>query len=191
MKQQDLANAVANGERSFEQHKAQLVALENWSLAGKLAVISPEKRASVYINWHQTNRNTQINLTNLLGVSLAKIDDNGLRSVMESDGNTYIESSPDALIYQVTGWQLPVSQLKTWIKGLPFDKDDIVIDANKVVEQILPACTNCDSWSINYEKYRLVSNIQLPHRIKMIHSDTKTRLTFSISQWKLSPGKSE
>lgn len=168
---------------STQQHLSQLDKLQTWSLAGKLAVITPDQRASVYINWKQSHV-SDIRMTNILGVSLAKLLDDGHIARLESDGKTYQDTSADALIYSVTGWDLPVSNLKTWIKGSVKTSDQFTLNESELIASLSPRCDNCEQWEINYSNYQKVSNIWLPHKINLSNAQRQTRLKITISEWR-------
>ena len=88
-------NQTIKGQRSFDSaaHQDKLAALTTWRIAGKLGVITPEERTSVYINWEQKQQVSDIKMTNILGVQLARIVDNLEGARLESDGEVFKDKS--------------------------------------------------------------------------------------------------
>jgi outer membrane lipoprotein LolB len=164
-------------------HFESLKAIESWKIAGKLGVITPEKRTSVYINWAQNKDESDIKMTNILGVQLARVRDNKNGAELESDGKVISDSSAEGLIYQITGWFLPVSQLKYWIKALPTQNDQFDSFESGLVSSINADCINCDVWEISYDNYKQINGQWLPHKVRLSNDTLETRLNFTISKW--------
>ena len=165
--------------------------MKTWEISGKLSVISPQDRSSVFINWQQSrtrsgNRfadSSQIKMTNLLGISLANLHYDGTIATMQTDGQRYIDRTPEGLIKQLTGWELPVSDLRYWIKALATTKDQATYDQHNLVSRIEPTCKRCEAWQITFAKYKRVNGIWLPHYVRLNNPSKETRITFNISQW--------
>jgi outer membrane lipoprotein LolB len=167
------------------QHFEALSSLNTWKIAGKLGVITPDKRNSVYINWQQNDLETDIKMTNILGVQLARVLDNKNGATLESEDQVLTDASPEGLIYQLTGWYLPVSQLNVWIKGLPNKNDNFETNQTGLVKSIDASCVGCGAWRISYSNYKLVDGISLPHKVRLSNDEQQTRLNLTISRWTL------
>lgn len=178
-----LDNISNNNVIVTSEHFQRLKTLTSWNIAGKLGVISPEQRNSVYINWQQTGRDTDIRMTNILGVQLARVTDNKTGATLESDGKLVSDDTAEGLIFRATSWYLPVSQLKSWIKGLPSDLDNVEIYDSGLIKTIQANCNTCDEWVISYDNYKKVRDIWLPHKIRLSNDTQNTRLIFTISKW--------
>lgn len=183
-----------------------LAQLTKWKLKGKIAWITEKERKSAYINWQQNDATLQFALTNVLGINLANLEYDGIMATLQADGKSYYDSSPSALIYQVSGWQVPLEQLSSWIKGAATSEgrnaiagqvngsrqareknQEITRYENGLIKQIKATCDQCDQWTINYTQYNNVSmnNIeyQLPEQINMFNSAYQATIKIRISEW--------
>lgn len=163
-----------------------LVQLQQWKLKGKIAFVSPSQVKSAYMNWQQNNRNMQFDLSSVLGINVASLSFDGHLATLQADGQTYHDPSPSALIYQTTGWQVPLEQLSTWVKGAaspsgrlnnnltandPYPRVEMAQNTpqitryqNGLIKQIKSVCANegseksrCDQWTIDYTSYANVT----------------------------------
>ena len=82
---------------------------------------------------------------------------------------------------QVLGWQLPVTNLYFWVRGLPapnssasttFDPYHHLIE----LEQ--------QGWQIQYERYTAIQGIDLPSKLRLKRGQLQVKIV--ISSWKLS-----
>lgn len=185
-----------------------LASLNNWKLKGKIAWITPSERKSAYINWQQRGQAIEFKLTNLLGINLATLNYNNKRATLKSDGQTYSDPSPSQLIYQTTGWDVPILPLSSWIKGVASidareyqgikntsNRNNISIEQtitrfeNGLIKQLIGQCSGCDAWQIDYKGYQsaTLNNIeyQLPTTISLTNVRTRAIIKIRISEWSL------
>lgn len=179
-----------------------LAQLQQWKLKGKIAWITNSERKSAYMNWQQNNKDMQFDLSNLVGINLASLSYNGELATLSSDGQVYEDSSPSALIYKTTGWNVPLETLSSWVKGavseqgrqanassnsVRNDNQTVIRYENGLIKQIKSNCEVCDQWTINYTSYENVTlaNIeyQLPKQISMYNPAYQATIKIKISQW--------
>ncbi len=68
--------------------------------------------------WYDAGHRLLLDLANPLGSTLARVEVLPGRAVLtRSDGTTQIAAHPDALVEQVVGVAVPVSDLRQWLKG--------------------------------------------------------------------------
>ncbi|NLZ11615.1 MAG: lipoprotein localization factor LolB [Alcaligenaceae bacterium] len=68
--------------------------------------------------WYDSGRHLILDLANPLGSTLARVEVFPDRAVLtRSDGSTQEAATADALIAQVVGAAIPVSGLRSWLKG--------------------------------------------------------------------------
>jgi outer membrane lipoprotein LolB len=190
-----------------------LAQLTQWKLKGRIAWITAIERKSAYMNWQQNNANMQFNLSNVLGINVASISFDGQLATLRTDGKKYQGPSPSMLIYQTTGWQVPLELLSNWVKGAASVNGRMHIDTrqgpnneapseqqitryeNGLIKQIKPICAanvdanvSCDEWTIDYTSYKNVTidNIQyqLPEQISMFNPVKQATIKMRISEWR-------
>ncbi len=68
--------------------------------------------------WSEQQQQIQLDLNNPMGTVLARLvaDDSGARLIYPN-GNIEYAQSPDALVAQLLGYELPVSGMKDWLRG--------------------------------------------------------------------------
>lgn len=172
---------------SWSAQQAKLQQLEDWSLTGKLAIISPDERNSVNIYWQQSKQDFHISLTSFLGQTVLDIQKKGHNTVItDADGNSYFSTDTEQLIAELSGIVIPINHLQQWIKGNPSEAS-YQLDDNLQVSSLLGGDENSGIWSINYSDYRTINGINLPHKLQLKRADL--RLKFAISNWD-TPSKS-
>ena len=166
-------------------HQLSLKQQNHWLIKGKLGFKSPDKKQSANVRWQQKKQSYQLNMTSIIGTSLLSMkgDENGV--ILISDNKTYQDSDPSHLIWRVTGWQIPVEKLRFWIKGQHQKNDQVLTSEQGWVNQLKPICNNCQNWSINYDNYKLVDKIWLPHKVLLHNSLNNSQLLIRINKWDL------
>lgn len=101
---------------------------------------------------------------------------------LEQGNETLTANSPEDLILQQLGYELPVSNLSFWIKGLPVPDQEFDLDFN---ELNLLSTLNQDGWTVNYTDYRQYQDLSLPSTIELLRSQEDIRLRFIRLNWTL------
>ena len=166
-------------------HQLSLKQQDHWLIKGKLGFKSPEKKQSANFRWQQTQQQYQLNLTSIIGTSLLNMqgDENGVTLI--ADDKSYQDADPNHLIWRVTGWQIPVDKLRFWIKGQHQKNDRVLTSEQGWVSQLQPICNNCENWLINYDNYKLVDEIWLPHKVILHNSINNSQLLIRVNKWDL------
>ena len=166
-------------------HQLSLKQQEHWSIKGKLGFKSPDKKQSANFRWQQKQEDYQLNMTSIIGTSLVKMHGSENSVTLVADDETYQDTDPSFLIWRVTGWQIPVEKMRFWIKGQHQKNDKVLISKEGWVNQLQPMCNNCKNWLINYDNYKLVDNIWLPHKVVLRNKTSNSQLLVRINAWDL------
>ncbi|HAT28284.1 MAG TPA: hypothetical protein DCS89_14800 [Gammaproteobacteria bacterium] len=99
---------------------------------------------------------------------------------MQQNGDILTAASPEDLILQQLGYELPVSFLEYWIKGLPAPDLPADLTFNE-----LNQLTNLYQlgWSVSYTDPRLYGIIFLPRRVELTRPQNDIRLRFIGLNW--------
>ena len=81
---------------SWQEHRQQVSALQQWQLSGKLGYRSPEKGGSAKLNWTQEEDHYQLLLSGPLGVGSAEIVGNS-KTVEMVQGDAVFREAPENL----------------------------------------------------------------------------------------------
>ncbi|MDN3638399.1 lipoprotein insertase outer membrane protein LolB [Simiduia curdlanivorans] len=171
-------------DAELDRREQQLMNIERWSFNGKLGVKAPGESASVYITWHQQQQDYVIGLQGPLGQGSAKMSGTERGAVLEQDGERYQSDDAESLVFQRFGWQLPVQQLKYWLRALPApaSADERQLERD---EQGLLLSQQQAGWSLQYSQYHWVGEQALPGKIKAESAALGVRLILVINQWQL------
>jgi len=164
-------------------HQQQLEQLTDWSLSGKVAIITPEKRHSLNIYWQQSGDNFHISLTSFLGSTILDVKKTTLGTrIIDDQGKIYFGKNAQTLITQLSGIELPINVLQQWIKGNPSGADYQLDESNQLVSLTGQDDKN-DNWSIDYKNYKTVQKTSLPHQLQLRRQDLLIK--FAIRKWLL------
>lgn len=169
----------------WKLHSGQLAALQHWTANGKLALRTADASESASLVWQQNNQDTHLQLSGPLGMGATTIDSDGQRlDIHRGDEHTTLDiSTPDAILLN-TGWDLPLTALAFWLRGLPAPNVDIQRIEVSTETQLLQSLQQ-DDWEIRIDKYGQFQDYILPTRLQIQRGTTRVKLF--ISQWQTSP----
>ncbi|MFT6914079.1 MAG: outer membrane lipoprotein LolB [Motiliproteus sp.] len=168
-------------EQSWEQHQRQLLPLTQWQVLGKIRIQSADDDSSANLNWWQRQDHYRIYIAGPLGqgaVNIEGSESDGITLDISGEGR-YQADSPERLLYQQLGWEVPISQMPYWIKGLPAPQGDYStrLDTLNRAQQLQQS-----GWTIDYLDYHNDLRPQLPRKIRLQRGDS-LRLTLILKQW--------
>jgi len=171
---------------SLQAHQAQLAQLDLWQLQGKLGVRSPGDSGSASLIWDSAPASYRIYLSAPLGQKHVEISGNQQRVELRQSGQpTLTAKDAESLVRKALGWQLPVSQLNYWVRGVPAPQGKITqlqLTPEGLLDQLEQS-----GWQINYFNYRAQAypGGDLPLPGKIVAQYRELRLTLVIRQWQL------
>jgi outer membrane lipoprotein LolB len=168
----------ATGE--FSQLQQQLQALESWQVEGKIGLRQGGRGTSARISWQQTRDHYALRLSGPLGIGTVLIDGDDTGVAVHNKDGVFKAPTPEQLLLDLTGWQIPVRGLQYWARGLP--APDLPV-AQQQIEQGRLASLGQGGWQITYLDYTLVDGLWLP--AKMLMSRPETQLTLLYKTWRL------
>ncbi len=166
-------------EQRWELHRERLSQLRAWHMTGRLNLKVPGRSGTMSLDWRQQVDQYKLILDGPFGTSVARIsgDRDGV-SVTASDETRY-GPSPELLLYSMTGWQFPVSNLRYWVRGLPAPGSDAKIQLNNLG---YPEQIEQQGWTVDYQQYGLNHSVRLPAKLTVSHGDV--RLSLMANNWK-------
>jgi outer membrane lipoprotein LolB len=184
-----------NQNVKWQERQQELNHLTSWTINGAAAIRTPKDSISASLQWQQTGQKYTISLFGPLGTSGVTLTGAPGKVVLETaDGKKITAASPEELISSQSGWNLPVSDLFYWIRGLPAPTtipQQTKFDNYHHLTEITQA-----GWQIHYLRYTSVNNIDLPNKIfieqptlniKIIINQWQTPLTAATSTSKIAP----
>lgn len=172
--------AALNQKMSWQQRQAELKTIKNWEAKGAIALRMENKADSASFNWQQQAKNYTIYLFGPMGMGSISLLGNEKIVELKTDKQHWRTKTPEALLLEVLGWDLPVSHLNAWIRGLPaqgsqaksaFDEFHHMINLKQ------------DGWDIDYQKFAQVNGIDLPSKIILRQNHLLIRIV--ITSWSI------
>ena len=160
--------------------------ISDFSLEARFAlrVTRPEQApqsAGGRLSWTHQNGGDRVLLASPLGYGLAEIETTPtLSRLRTADGKTSESADPDALIEEVTGQRLPVSQLPSWLLGRSGGDARIENDAHKRPARLVES-----GWQVDYS-YADDLPGALPAGLTLSHGNA-IELRLRIEEWRTQP----
>ncbi|WP_100658338.1 lipoprotein insertase outer membrane protein LolB [Alteromonas flava] len=171
----DLINITANDQR--------LIAMTHWNLSGRLAFKSEQESFSAYLRWQQRGDDYNLVLSNLVGVTLLSLSVNEGIVTLEADGEIYQHNDAETLIYEVSGWPIPVADMQFWVKGIARQNDIVRRNQQGLIEQ-LQVLDNSPQWQVDYTQYTQSQETVLP-QLLTIRQQQNLSLKLKVNQWEI------
>lgn len=153
---------------------------EKWAITAKLGIRTAEDSGSVTLNWQQNLDEYRIRVQGPLGQGSALIEgDRSFISIQRPGKDTVYSYDPAELIWQTFGWQLPIDNLRYWVRGISSPEspiDTLVLSQQGTLESLSQA-----QWELTFSRYEKIEEWLLPKRIRAKLDDTQ--LTLIIRTW--------
>ncbi len=175
---QESVEGPGNAE-DWKTHKARISHIDGWQISGKIGIRAPKDSGSGTLFWLQRQDYFDIRLSGPLGRGATRLTGRPDAVTLEVAGQGRFEAqSPEALVESQLGWQLPVSNLLWWVRGLPApnSRSRISLDNNGRL-----ATLQQDGWSVQYLGYEEEDGLDLPSRIKL--EGRNLQITLVIKDW--------
>ena len=164
--------------------RAELQALESWTLHGRIAVAAGEDGFSGGFDWSQQGVTADIELSGPMGGKLLDIRVEGDTPVVSASGGGSAGSDVQRIIdeHLGPGQTLPVKEMRFWLVGAPapgVPHEELLGDDRRL------ASLAQSGWQVRYDRYQPVGSIALPARMEMTTGGLRLRV--AISDWRLAP----
>ena len=157
-------------------------AMTAWQLNGRVSLTRGEEGWHAGLYWQEQADTFYLRVSGPLGQGGFQLNGDARGIVLvDADGQRFIAQDVDALLVQVTGWQLPVKGLRYWIRGLPAPAAGKAQATRDEVGQLLRL--EQSGWTVNYQRYQLIGDVLLPVKLQLLHADIAVRIV--IDQWEL------
>lgn len=166
----------------YEQRFAQVSALDDWSLEGRLAISDEADGGSGQLRWRQQDGRTHMDFHGALGRGAWRLEADPTGAELQlADGSLRRADSVDALVRAEIGWRVPVESLAFWIRGLaaPGPLEHRQLDEQGRLNEL-----GQDGWRVEFDRYTEVGSISMPVRMTARQDDRTVKL--AIRKWRLS-----
>ena len=166
----------------WDSQRQLLEDLGQWELRGRVNVVYENESYTPNIRWQQEQRDYSIRLWGTLNAGNTRINGRPGAVTMERGGDILSASSPEQLILQQLGYELPVSYLEYWIRGLPAPGSRADLNFNDLNQL---AGMEQDGWTVDYPDPRQYGDLTLPRRVDVTRPLDDVRLRFFRLNWTL------
>ncbi len=165
-----------------QQHLKSLIAIQKFTLNGRIGVQTEGKGFSGGLNWLHDNANDDITLRSPLGGQVASIKRTSAQVTLEdAKGHVISAANAETLTQNALGWKLPLAGLADWSLGRPTNS---TIQASTWDEQGKLSTLKQDGWEIEYQNYADNNGVFLPSKILL--KSEKVNLKLLVENWDLS-----
>ena len=172
----------ANENSSWALQRQQLEKLTHWQLRGRVNVRFDNESQTPRIQWQHSSRAYQIRLWGTFNAGNTLIRGEPGRVSLDQGDEHFSASSPEELILQQLGYELPISYLEFWIKGLPVPNRPAALFFNDLNQ--LTAFKQAD-WKVTLSDLRDYGDLALPRRVDIMRSENDAQLRFVGLRWTL------
>jgi outer membrane lipoprotein LolB len=172
--------AELNLAADWPTRRAQLLAFDEFTLTGRVAVAAGEQGFSAGLRWQQRGPQGAIVLEGPFGMGALAIDtDADQVRVTTGRGERFEGAAARAALEEQLGFALPLAALRYWVRGLPAPAD--------VAEELLHVAAprlqrlQQQGWSIEYTEYQAAPFDHQPRRLVAQNGSARVRLV--IERW--------
>jgi outer membrane lipoprotein LolB len=171
--------STGSADEIWQMHRLQLNRLDHWELKGRIGFVSEHESGSASLYWKQNGDSYELKIVAPLGMgSLVVAGNNNGVTLQSSDGEMLYAEDAQQLVWQRTGWVIPMGSLRYWILGLPLENEVYRLDESGHISHI-----KNESWQVEYQRYQTVQSYELPRNLQIHNPDLKIKLV--IKDWQL------
>ena len=168
-------------QQSSAERQQSLNSLTHWHIKGKIGVQTSDDAGSATLDWQQNHQQFTLSLMGPLGTNAITLKgQRGQVILTTADGKQVRAQSAEALLQEQWGFQLPVSYILFWIRGLPAPGTHSAITLDD--HQRLRSLTQ-QGWNVRFLSYTNAANRELPRQIAITSPRLKAKII--IYTWKI------
>lgn len=164
------------------QQQQALARIPTWQAEGKIAINMEGQRQNASFNWQQQHDNYVIHLFGPFGQGATWLRRTS-RGVTLENAEIGTRRAPDAerLMEETLGWQVPVTNLQYWIRGLTAPTPAPTME--EADERDLLSRLEQEGWQVTYHRYEVQEGWVLPAKLTAERDGIK--VTIVVKRWQL------
>jgi len=172
---------------AWQQRQQELLHLHSWDLHARIAMHYGRDGGQADLLWTHSDAKNDIRLVGPWGKGLVRLNFNPHSAELTNDTGQIVTGEDAAtLLYEATGWVIPVSKLDAWILGMPVSESaDIHLDKYGRLQSLDEA-----GWHIEYQEYQRFGDRELPHRLRLSqqskgNGDKTVSVKLVVGRWQV------
>jgi outer membrane lipoprotein LolB len=163
-----------------QQHMENIAQIKDFSLEGRLGVITKPKSFSARLAWQHVTENDNVDIYSPLGSKVANITKTPDQVILTDNKEKVIsEKDVETLTENTLGFRLPLSGLSYWALGKP--SNDGIVNAMTWDEDGRVKTLQQDGWMIEYNNYVIKDAYALPNKIVLKNDQITIKLI--VDKW--------
>lgn len=168
-------------EIAWQERQKQLRLLTHWEIRGRTAITQEKESWHAGLNWRESNGIYRIKLMGPFSQGGVHLDGTPEQVVLTlSDGEMLAAATPEALLTNVFDLKFPVSALRDWVRGLPYD--GVPYQSLELDNQGRLLRLQQQEWQIDYQRYERYGQQDMPAKLFISHPELSVRLV--VNNWK-------
>lgn len=169
---------------AWQQHQTTISGLEYWQLQSKFGYSNGEDSGSAWLHWKQHGDQSEALLSGPFGSGTAQLLSSSQGAILKRSGQAdLLANSAEELTYYLFGWQLPIAQMRYWVRGIP--SPDLAVEALSTKPNGLLAELEQGKWTLTFINYQNTPLGPLPGKIQARSGSLQIKLV--IKEWRLQP----
>lgn len=177
---------IADPDKKWEQRKLELSEINDWYLTGRIAIINGHESWHLTMEWQRHDDKYILDLSGPFGAGHAQLTGTADAVILvDADKNYFYADSPDRLLQEVTGVQMPVKSLLYWMRGIPnwnIKEQEERLDEFGRLQQLQQ-----DGWRVRFKRYVESGKYELPQKVFIDGHDLKVKIF--VDEWDLKTKK--
>ncbi|MBU0744523.1 MAG: lipoprotein insertase outer membrane protein LolB [Gammaproteobacteria bacterium] len=160
----------------WKQRYTELRQIKDWTMNGSFSISYNKKMDIARFTWAQKQNRYDINISGPLNLNSIRIIGDLNNVELWGVGKKMIKAStPEQLVYEQFGWQLPISNIKYWILAAPVPGK---IDAMSLDQYGHIVDLNQKGWQIKYSDFQADTQkkVDLPKTIELKNNEIAIKI---------------
>lgn len=154
--------------------------IDDWQFTGRVSLTQAEQGWHAGLLWQEQAERFQLQISGPLGQGAFRLTGDAEGVLLEDKkGNKTRAGNAESLLLQTTGWSLPVSGLRYWVRGLPVP--GVEAHENRDIQGRLLTLEQ-SGWTISYARYHFIAGVGWPAKMHLVRDDVSVRLV--IDEWR-------
>ena len=167
-------------KETWEQRQHSLQHIQNWNISGAFSITDQDKSVIASYTWRQHRDAYNIYIHSSLNLYTADIiGSSGSVLLRRANGQQFSAKTPEQLMQKQLGWQLPISKLLYWVRGLPAPgRYQATLDRYSHLIYLEQA-----GWQVRFSNYVPISYMDLPRTLQL--NNLALRIKIVVKRWGL------